>query len=70
MNGDFVTYDFGGARFDMIYSAATIQWIPERIAFRKTFELLKPGGTLAMMLTRGDWMTGRTALSDGRRIVL
>ena len=39
----------------MIYSATTIQWIPEEVAFSKTFELLKPGGTLAMMLTLGDY---------------
>ncbi len=57
VNGDFVTHDFGDARFDMIYSAATIQWIPERIAFPKTLALLRPGGTLAMMLTRGDYKT-------------
>ena len=57
VNDDFITYDFGGQRFDMIYSAATIQWIPEEIAFSKTFELLKPGGTLAMMLIRGDYKT-------------
>ena len=57
VNGDFITYDFGNRRFDMIYSAATIQWIPEEIAFSKTFDLLKPGGTLAMMLTRGDYRT-------------
>ncbi len=57
VNGDFVTYDFGNQRFDMIYSAATIQWIPEEIAFRKTFDLLKPGGVLAMFLTRGDYKT-------------
>ncbi|MCR4682658.1 MAG: class I SAM-dependent methyltransferase [Clostridiales bacterium] len=62
VNGDFVTYDFGGARFDMVYSAATIQWIPEEIAFRKTFDLLKPGGTLAMMLTKGDYRTPNEAL--------
>ena len=29
VNDDFITYDFGTQRFDMIYSAATIQWIPE-----------------------------------------
>ena len=51
VNDDFITHDFGGARFDLIYSAATIQWIPEAVAFSKTFELLKPGGTLAMLLT-------------------
>lgn len=57
VNDDFITHDFGEMKFDMIYSAATIQWIPEEIAFSKTFDLLKPGGTLAMMLTRGDYRT-------------
>jgi len=57
VNDDFITHDFGSRTFDLIYSAATIQWIPEDIAFSKTFRLLKPGGTLAMMLTRGDYRT-------------
>ena len=57
VNDDFITHDFGDRRFDMIYSAATIQWIPEEIAFSKTFELLKPGGVLAMMLTKSDYRT-------------
>ena len=64
VNDDFITHDFGGQRFDLIYSAATIQWIPEAIAFTKTFELLKPGGTLAMMLTRGDYQTPNEALYE------
>ena len=55
VNDDFITHDFGAQRFDLIYSAATIQWIPEEIAYGKTFDLLKPGGTLAMMLTRSDY---------------
>ena len=57
VNGDFITHDFGDKKFDMIYSAATIQWIPEEIAFSKTFDLLKPGGVLAMMITKGDYKT-------------
>lgn len=57
VNDDFITHDFGNQTFDMIYSAATIQWIPEETAFSKTFQLLKPGGTLAMMLTKGDYKT-------------
>ena len=57
VNDDFITHDFGSQRFDTIYSAATIQWIPEEVAFSKTFALLKPGGTLAMMLTRGDYQS-------------
>ena len=62
VNGDFITYDFGHRRFDVIYSAATIQWIPEEIAFSRTYDLLRPGGTLAMMLTRGDYRTPNEAL--------
>ena len=62
VNGDFITHDFSGARFDLIYSAATIQWIPEAVAFSKTFGLLKPGGTLAMMLTVSDYRTPNEAL--------
>lgn len=54
INGDFITHPFEEASFDLIYSAATIQWIPEEIAFSKTFRLLKPGGVLAMMLTWSD----------------
>ena len=57
VNDDFITHDFGQQRFDMIYSAAAIQWIPEEIAFSKTFDLLKPGGVLAMSLTVSDYKT-------------
>ena len=57
VNDDFITFDFGQRRFDLIYSAAAIQWIPEDVAFSKTFALLQPGGTLAMMLTRSDYKT-------------
>ncbi|MBQ6990108.1 MAG: methyltransferase domain-containing protein [Clostridia bacterium] len=61
---DFITHDFGEKRFDLIYSAATIQWIPEEIAFSKTFSLLKPGGVLAMMLTRGDYKSPNETLYE------
>ncbi len=64
VNDDFITYDFGQQQFDMVYSAATIQWIPEEIAFTKTFALLKPGGVLAMMLTRSDYKTPNEALYE------
>ena len=59
---DFITHDFGDMRFDLIYSAATIQWIPEETAFGKTYALLRPGGTLAMMLTNGDYRAPNEAL--------
>ena len=54
---DYNAIELGAQKFDLIYSAATIQWIPEEVAFGKTFELLKPGGILAMMLLHGDYKT-------------
>ena len=62
INDDFITHDFNGEKFDFIYSAATIQWIPEKVAFGKTFELLNSGGMLAMMYLRGDYETPDPAL--------
>lgn len=62
VNDDFITHDFGQQRFDMIYSAASIQWIPEETAFSKTYGLLRPGGVLAMMLTQSDYRTPNEAL--------
>jgi len=55
VNADFETYDFGRDRFDLVYSAATIQWIDEDIAFPKAYEILKPGGVLAMFMTQKDY---------------
>lgn len=57
VNDDFITHDFGKERFDLIYSAAAIQWIPEDTAFSKTFQLLKSGGVLAMILIHADYKT-------------
>ena len=62
VNDDFITHDYGSQRFDLVYSAATIQWIPQDIAFSKTFSLLRPGGALAMMLTKSDYRTPNEAL--------
>ena len=64
VNDDFITHDFGELRFDVIYSAATIQWIPEEIAYARTFELLKPGGTLAMMLTSSEYRSDNEPLYE------
>lgn len=64
VNGDFETWSFGEAPFDLVYSAATIQWIPEGIAFPKVYRLLKSGGTLAMFMTRTDTKASNGALYD------
>lgn len=57
VNADFETHDFGGRRFDLVYSAAAIQWIDEEIAFARAFELLRSGGALAMLMKKGDYKT-------------
>lgn len=62
VNADFETYDFGAQRFDLIYSAAAIQWIPEQIGFQRSYDLLKSGGTFAMMFLQGDFRTPNEAL--------
>lgn len=54
INADFEKYVFGENVYDLVYSAATIQWIPEEIAFSKVYSMLKPGGYLAMFMTRSD----------------
>ncbi len=64
VNDDFITHDFGDLRFDMIYSAATIQWIPQETAFTKCYDLLKPGGTLAMMLTSSEYRSNDETLYE------
>jgi SAM-dependent methyltransferase len=61
-NGDFETYDFGRQKFDLVYSAAAIQWIPEKIGFSRAYDILKSGGTFAMMLIKGDYKTPNEVL--------
>ena len=57
INADFEKYDFCSDSFDLVYSAATIQWIDQDIAYRKTFDILKRGGYLAMFYMVGDYKT-------------
>ena len=57
VNADFETFDFGETKFDLVYAAAALQWIPEEVGFPKVYDLLKPGGTLAMMGTRTDYQS-------------
>lgn len=58
VNDDFETYDFGKDRFDLVYSAATFQWIPEKIGYPKAYDILKSGGTFAMFMMRPDKRPG------------
>lgn len=64
VNADFETYPFKGDTFDLVYSAATIQWIPEEIAFPKVYNILKSNGTLAMFMTHTDYKTPNESLYE------
>ncbi len=64
VNADFETYEFEKETYNLVYSAATIQWIPEQIAFTKTYDMLKPGGYLAMFMARCDRWTANPGLAE------
>ena len=64
VNADFETHPFAASAFDLIYSAATIQWLDQDIAYRKCFELLRPGGFLAMFLMVGNYQESNPALYE------
>jgi len=58
LNADFETYNFGRNRFDLVYSAAAFQWIPEKIGYPKAYDILKSNGTFAMFMMRPDIQPG------------
>ena len=62
VNADFEKYDFGNRKFGLVYSAATIQWIPEAICFPKVYDLLKNSETFAMIFISPDHKTPNEAL--------
>lgn len=64
VNADFETYPFERDTFDLVYSAATIQWIPEEVAFPKVYNILKSNGTLAMFMTHTDYKTPNESLYE------
>lgn len=59
---DFETYDFCDKKSDLIYSAATIQWIKEDVAYSRVYDLLKEGGILAMCFMHSEYETSTPAL--------
>jgi ubiquinone/menaquinone biosynthesis C-methylase UbiE len=58
VNADFETHNFGSDRFDLVFSAAAFQWIPEKIGYPKAYDLLKSGGAFAMFMMRPDIQPG------------
>lgn len=61
---DFEKHEFEPESFDLVYSAATIQWIDEKIAYEKCFDMLRSGGYLAMFRMLDDYRTPNPELHD------
>lgn len=45
---DFVNFEDDFNAYDLIYSATAFHWIPPEIGYRRVYDLLKPGGTVAL----------------------
>lgn len=56
-HGDVLTYPFGPGSFDAVVSNAALHHLPDaRAALRRLGELVRPGGTLAIVgFTRAEW---------------
>lgn len=64
INADFEIYPFESEQFDLVYSAAAIQWINEEIAYQKSYSILKDQGYLAAFFMYGDYKTNNPALAE------
>lgn len=51
-NIPFEDYEGDQDSFDLIYSATAFHWIPVELGFPKLFNLLKPGGAIALFWNR------------------
>lgn len=50
-HGDFMDVSLGAGRYDLVYAATAFHWLPPE-AYGKVWELLKPGGTVALFWNR------------------
>ena len=64
IHDDFEKYNFENDKYDLVYSAAAIQWIDQDIAYNKCRDMLKSGGYLAMFRTVGEYRTHNPKLAD------
>lgn len=64
INADFEIHPFESGQFDLVYSAAAIQWINEETAYKKCYSILKDTGCLAMFFMYGDYKTDNPSLFE------
>jgi 2-polyprenyl-3-methyl-5-hydroxy-6-metoxy-1,4-benzoquinol methylase len=58
IEGDFLTHQFGEARFDFVSAVASIHHMSLAVALEKASDMLRPGGVLAVL---GVFREGRAA---------
>jgi 2-polyprenyl-3-methyl-5-hydroxy-6-metoxy-1,4-benzoquinol methylase len=63
VEGDFLTYPFEPASFDVLVSVATLHHVDAATGLRRMAELLKPGGVLAIVGLARDAALGDYALA-------
>ena len=51
MVGDFETFTIEREHYDLLLSATAFHWIDPTVRFKKSYEILKPGGSLAVFWT-------------------
>jgi SAM-dependent methyltransferase len=52
VHGDFEAWDAGAARFDAVVAFTAFHWVAPEVRFAKSAELLRAGGSLAVVETR------------------
>ena len=63
--GDFLSYDFGEQRYDVVYAAHLIEHVADPIAFlRKIDSILKPGGVCVLETPNEDCLGARLFGAD------
>ena len=50
--GKFEEYEERKNSFDLLYSATAFHWMEEQAGYQKAYDLLKPGGTIALFWNR------------------
>lgn len=51
-NVAFEDYKVDNNSIDLIYSGTAFHWIPEEVSYKKTYDMLKSGGTIALFWNR------------------
>jgi len=48
----FEDYEFNDNSIDFVYSGTAFHWIPDEVGYRKVYEMLRSGGTIALFWNR------------------